>query len=111
MLNFSSRDFFIGIFGVISDKVITDLEKNKITTTLIKELIQLIGLFDPEMIIMGGELSDIKEEFVERLGKKIGEYENINREVKIKKAKIGKESVVLGAVNSVLQKMFSLSLH
>ncbi len=98
-------------FGIISEKVITDLEKNKITTPLIEELIQLIGLFDPEMIIMGGELSDLKEEFVEELEKKIEEYENINRKVKIKRAKIGKESVVLGAVNSVLKKIFSLSLH
>lgn len=98
-------------FEVIPQRAITDLDKGKLSTLLVKSIIRLIGLFDPEMIILGGELSELENNFVKTLKEKIIKYDDINREIKIELAKLGRESVVIGAVNSVLQKLFTFNLY
>jgi len=78
-------------------------EKNQFVTGIFK----LISLFDPDMVILGGELVNLGTSFLNNLRSKVDKLDEVNRNVKIEFAKLGRESIVLAVTNLGIQKLFN----
>lgn len=89
---------------VIPSKVNGEIKE---TEKFIKGICKLIYLFDPDIVILGGELINLGTQFLDNLRKKIDELDEIKRNVKIEFAKLGRESIVLAVTNLGIQKLFN----
>ena len=107
----TGRDGFAGENrGIFSVKAIESLENNpKITEPLIDDLLKLIFFLNPEMIIFGGELSELSKEFLEQVKSEIVKQEPIYGNIILETASLKTDSVVCGMVYMLLQKFFSFN--
>jgi len=85
----------------------------EIASYLSTGLINLAHLFNPEIIIIGGETVYQNNYFIELINKKVrrGILDVLNKDIQIQPSSLGEEYEMIGASSVLLHDMFQFKLH
>jgi len=98
-------------FGLFNERILS-MPGNKLVLhdDFIEGLCRITGLLNPEMIILGGELSYVNEQVLMEAERNLRRYQDKNIKIVLKTAKVGKDGALLGAVDSVIEWLFGFSM-
>jgi predicted NBD/HSP70 family sugar kinase len=99
--------------GIIPEDVFEKKGKaEEISQSFVDGISSLIYLFDPEVVILGGELSGMGDYFLKQLRARLTENETIaSRKIRIEYARYDEnKSIVTGVISSGIQKLFGFNL-
>jgi len=103
---------FAGENFELFDGKVLDMPGNKLVlhNDFLEGLYRIAGLLNPEMVILGGELSDVSEHVLTEAEQNLRKYQDKNIKIALKTAKVGKDGAVLGAVDSVMELLFGFPM-